>query len=64
MYRTLPKHQIALDRPVFQVIREFHSKSALEPILEVSIHDEELATSRFNMMRIMARWMNAATVLA
>src|SRR5262249_58245822 len=36
----------------------------LEPIREVSIHDEELATSRFSMMRIMARWMNAATVLA
>jgi hypothetical protein len=27
----------------------------LEPIREVSIHDEELATSRFSMMRIMAR---------
>jgi hypothetical protein len=35
-----------------------------EPIREVSIHDEELATSRFSMMRIMARCMNAATVLA
>ena len=36
----------------------------LEPIREVSIHDEDLATRRFSMMRIMARWMNAATVLA
>jgi hypothetical protein len=36
----------------------------LEPIREVSIHDEELATRRFSMMRIMARWMKAATVLA
>lgn len=36
----------------------------LEPIREVSIHDEELATRRLSMMRIMARWMKAATVLA
>jgi WD40 repeat protein len=28
-----------------------------EPIREVSIHDEELATRRLSMMRIMARWM-------
>ena len=35
----------------------------LEPI-QVSIHDEELATRRFSMMRIMARWIKAATVLA
>jgi hypothetical protein len=37
---------------------------ALEPIREVPIHDEELATRRLSMMRIMARWMKAATVLA
>lgn len=36
----------------------------LEPIREVSIHDEDLATRRLSMMRIMARWMKAATVLA
>jgi hypothetical protein len=36
----------------------------LEPIREVSIHDEDLATSRFSMMRIMARWIKASTVLA
>jgi hypothetical protein len=35
-----------------------------EPIREVLIHDEELATRRLSMMRIMARWMNAPTVLA
>jgi hypothetical protein len=32
--------------------------------LRASIHDEDLATRRFSMMRIMARWMKAATVLA
>jgi hypothetical protein len=37
---------------------------ALEPIREVLIHDEELATRRLSMMRIMPRWMKAATVLA
>jgi hypothetical protein len=30
-------------------------QSFLEPIREVSIHDEELATRRCSMMRIMAR---------
>jgi hypothetical protein len=35
------------------------NKIALEPIREVSIHDEELATRRLSMMRIMARWMKA-----
>src|SRR5262245_9134579 len=36
----------------------------LEPIRKVWIHDEGFATSRFSMMRIMARRMRAATVLA
>jgi hypothetical protein len=36
----------------------------LEPIRKVWIHDEGFATSRFSMMRIMARRMKAATVLA
>jgi hypothetical protein len=45
--------------PSFQTVR-----TALEPIREVWIHDEELATTGFSMMRIMARWMTAATVLA
>jgi len=34
------------------------------PIRKVWIHDEGFATSRFSMMRIMARRMKAATVLA
>ena len=37
---------------------------ALEPIREVWIHDEAFAASRLSMMRIMARRMNAATVIA
>ena len=37
---------------------------ALEPIREVWIHDEAFAASRLSMMRIMARRMKAATVLA
>jgi hypothetical protein len=37
---------------------------ALGPVSKVWIHDEGLATSRFSMMRIMARRMKAATVLA
>jgi hypothetical protein len=37
---------------------------ALEPIRKVWIHDEGFATSRFSMMRIMARRMKAATVPA
>jgi hypothetical protein len=32
--------------------------------MEIEGHDEGLATSRFSMMRIMARRMKAATVLA
>ena len=36
----------------------------LEPIREFGIHDEWLAASRLSMMRIMARRMNAATVVA
>ena len=36
----------------------------LEPIREVRIHDEAFAASRLSMMRIMARRMNAATVIA
>ena len=36
----------------------------LEPIREVWIHDEAFAASRLSMMRIMARRMNAATVVA
>ena len=36
----------------------------LEPIREVWIHDEVFAASRLSMMRIMARRMNAATVVA
>jgi hypothetical protein len=36
----------------------------LEPIRKVWIHDEGFATSRFSMMRIMARRMKAATVPA
>jgi hypothetical protein len=40
------------------------AREVLEPIREVSIHDEDLATRRLSMMRIMARWMKAATVLA
>jgi hypothetical protein len=36
----------------------------LEPIREVWAHDEWLAASRLSMMRIMARRMNAATVVA
>jgi hypothetical protein len=40
------------------------SNEVLEPIRKVWIHDEGFATSRFSMMRIMARRMKAATVLA
>ena len=36
----------------------------LEPIREVWIHGEVFAASRLSMMRIMARRMNAATVVA
>ena len=36
----------------------------LEPIREVWIHGEAFAASRLSMMRIMARRMNAATVVA
>ena len=36
----------------------------LRPIREVWIHDEAFAASRLSMMRIMARRMNAATVVA
>ena len=36
----------------------------LEPIREVWIHSEAFAASRLSMMRIMARRMNAATVVA
>ena len=36
----------------------------LEPIREVWIHDEAFAASRLSMMRIMARRMNATTVMA
>jgi hypothetical protein len=35
----------------------------LEPIREVWIHDEWFAASRLSMMRIMARRMNATTVV-
>ena len=35
-----------------------------EPIREVWIHSEAFAASRLSMMRIMARRMNAATVVA
>ena len=35
----------------------------LEPIREVWIHGEGFAASRLSMMRIMARRMNAATVV-
>jgi hypothetical protein len=35
-----------------------------EPIREVRIHGEAFAASRLSMMRIMARRMNAATVVA
>ena len=35
-----------------------------EPIREVWIHGEAFAASRLSMMRIMARRMNAATVVA
>ena len=38
--------------------------SILEPIREVWIHGEVFAASRLSMMRIMARRMNAATVVA
>ena len=37
---------------------------ALRPVCKVWIHDEGLAMSCFSMMRIMARRMRAATVLA
>ena len=37
---------------------------SLEPIREVWIHGEAFAASRLSMMRIMARRMNAATVVA
>jgi len=40
------------------------SASLLEPIREVWIHGEAFAASRLSMMRIMARRMNAATVVA
>ena len=36
----------------------------LEPIREVWIHDEAFAASRLSAMRIMARRMKAATVVA
>ncbi len=36
----------------------------LEPIREVWIDDDAFAASRLSMMRIMARRMNAATVVA
>jgi hypothetical protein len=44
----------------------FHQskKRRLERIREVSIHEEGFAASPFSMMRIMARWTKAATVLA
>src|SRR5262245_33644348 len=42
----------------------FYEYTPLEPIRKVWIHDEGFATSRFSMMRIMARRMKAATVLA
>jgi hypothetical protein len=38
--------------------------SVKEPIREVWIHEEWFAASRLSMMRIMARRMNAATVVA
>ena len=38
--------------------------SCLEPIRKVWIHSEAFAASRLSMMRIMARRMNAATVVA
>jgi hypothetical protein len=38
--------------------------AASEPIREVWIHGEAFAASRLSMMRIMARRMNAATVVA
>jgi hypothetical protein len=45
--------------------REFlrAEKYFLEPIREVWIHGEGFAASRLSMMRIMARRMNAATVV-
>jgi nucleoside-diphosphate-sugar epimerase len=57
--RCIERHRYFLDRDQGQLNRH-----VLEPIREVSIHDEELATRRFSIMRIMARWMKAATVLA
>ena len=39
-------------------------RASLEPIREVWIYGEAFAASRLSMMRIMARRMNAATVVA
>jgi hypothetical protein len=43
---------------------EVSGSRVLEPIREVPIHDERFAARRRSMMRIIARRMNAAAVVA
>ena len=45
-------------------LAESSHSAVLEPIREVWIYSEAFAASRLSMMRIMARRMNAATVVA
>jgi hypothetical protein len=58
-----PLTNAARERPLDQPL-DHMSLLILEPIREVWIRDEGFATSRFSMIRIMARRMKAATVLA
>ena len=61
-------YNIAIATNGLEALSVLHSKPfdlvLLEPIREVWIHDEAFAASRLSMMRIMARRMNAATVIA
>ena len=55
------RQNLKFDSELLYVAALFHD---LEPIREVWIHGEAFAASRLSMMRIMARRMNAATVVA
>jgi hypothetical protein len=61
----LPGHTKIVPGYALCTIQSAFLLSPLEPIREVSIHDEAFAAaSRLSMMRIMAKRTNAATVVA
>ena len=53
-----------LETTVLRIVVRCSVVSVLEPIRKVWIYSEAFAASRLSMMRIMARRMNAATVVA